>query len=374
MTNPQSAIRNPQRPLPAFSRRELLRRGGFGLGMLGLASLLADDGLLVSTAEAASETYANPMAPKAPHFPARAKHVIHFFANGGPSHVDTFDPKPSLAKYAGKPLPSENLRTERKTGAAFPSPFKFQKYGQSGIEVSELFPARGPQHRRHRRDPLDVRRRAQSRAVADADELRRVAAARAPASDRGSPIGLGTENQNLPGFIAMCPGGYRSRTPRTGNRRFCPACIRARTSTPSTTELEKLIENMRNGVLSRGQQRRQLDLVQELNRRHRQRRGEDAALDARIHSFELAYRMQIEASDAFDVQPASRSTSSTCTAPACKAGRLLIARRLIERGVRFVQLWHGARPALGQPRRHRGEPSPPGRASATRPSARCCWT
>src|SRR5262245_33975849 len=114
----------------SFTRRELLARSGMGFAALGLAGLLADSAGLVSDA-AAAEGYVNPMLPRAPHFPAKAKHVIHLFLNGGPSHVDTFDPKPALEKYAGKNLPSENLRTERKTGAAFPSPYKFQKYGQS---------------------------------------------------------------------------------------------------------------------------------------------------------------------------------------------------------------------------------------------------
>src|SRR6476620_4319034 len=120
---------------PLFSRREALARCGTGIGMLGLSTLLSDTGLL-----AAEQKGVNPLAPKAPPFQAKAKRVIHIFLNGGPSHVDTFDPKPLLAKYAGKPLPRANLRTERKTGAAFPSPFKFQRHGESGIEVSELFP------------------------------------------------------------------------------------------------------------------------------------------------------------------------------------------------------------------------------------------
>ena len=131
----------------SLTRRELLRRSGMGLGMLGLAGVLQQGGLLgANTASPAAgksgdETagYQNPLAERRPHFPGKAKRVIHLFMNGGPSHVDTFDPKPSLEKYAGKPLPTQNLATERKTGAAFPSPFKFQKYGQSGIEVSELF-------------------------------------------------------------------------------------------------------------------------------------------------------------------------------------------------------------------------------------------
>ena len=121
----------------ALTRRNFLQRCGMGMGALGLAGLLGNLGLLNS---AQAEDSINPLSPKSPQFPGKAKRVIHIFANGGPSHVDTFDPKPALDKYAGKLLPMENLATERKTGAAFPSPFKFQKYGRSGIEVSELFP------------------------------------------------------------------------------------------------------------------------------------------------------------------------------------------------------------------------------------------
>src|SRR4249920_1243721 len=109
-----------------ISRRDLLLRSGIGFGALALTDLLSADS-------------PNPLAPKKPHFPGKAKHVVHLFMNGGPSQVDTFDPKPLLDKYHGKPLPSTNLRTERKTGHAMRSPFKFQKCGASGIEVSELF-------------------------------------------------------------------------------------------------------------------------------------------------------------------------------------------------------------------------------------------
>src|SRR5262245_15871085 len=124
----------------SLTRRELLRRSGTGLGMLALAGVMADGGLLRAAAPTAGEEgYKNPLAERQPHFPVKAKRMIHLFMNGGPSHVDTFDPKPSLDKYNGQPLPTENLRTERKTGAAFASPFKFQQYGDSGIPVSELF-------------------------------------------------------------------------------------------------------------------------------------------------------------------------------------------------------------------------------------------
>src|SRR6516164_1257557 len=122
------------------TRRELLCRCGTGFASLGLAGVMASTGLLDASEPRAPHNAQNPLTPKRPHVPAKAKRVLHIFANGGPSHLDTFDPKPLLAKYAGKPLPRENLRTERRTGAAFPSPFKFQKYGESGIEVSELFP------------------------------------------------------------------------------------------------------------------------------------------------------------------------------------------------------------------------------------------
>lgn len=119
---------------PPLSRRDFLARSGMGMASLGLAGLLGSEGLL------GDERARNPLLPRAPHFPAKAQRVIHLFMNGGPSHVDTFDPKPALARYAGQPLPMPNLRTERRTGAAFPSPFRFHKHGQSGIEVSEIFP------------------------------------------------------------------------------------------------------------------------------------------------------------------------------------------------------------------------------------------
>ena len=166
----------PRRPAPHPPRAAHPLRHGHGRHRprpacsAGAGLLSREPATPAATGGAAS---LNPLAPKAPQFAGKAKRVIHLFMNGGPSQVDTFDPKPALAKYAGKPLPMPNLKTERKTGAAFPSPFKFQKYGQSGIEVSELFPHIAEQHRRHLRDPLDARRRAQPRAVAAADELRR---------------------------------------------------------------------------------------------------------------------------------------------------------------------------------------------------------
>jgi hypothetical protein len=325
-----------------LSRREMLRRSGMGLGMLGLAGLLDAPTSAAATATG-SGGLTSPMIARAPHFAAKAKHVIHIFANGGPSHVDTFDPKPSLAKHAGQMLPMENLRTERKTGAAFPSPFKFAKYGQSGLEVSELF-----SHVAEHVDDMAIIRSMHADVPNHEPSLMLMncGESRLPRPSFGSwtTYGLGTENQNLPGFIAMCPGGYPIKDAENWQSAFLPGAFQGTYINTQHTELEKLVENVRNTALSREDQRRQLDLVQELNRRHLVRRAGDEALESRIHSLELAYRMQMEAGDAFDVAREPRHILDAY-GEGVQARQLLIARRLIERGVRFVQCWHGA----GQP-------------------------
>jgi hypothetical protein len=300
---------------------------------MGLASLLGGQAL-------AGESYVSPLAPKAPHFPAKAKHVIHLFMNGGPSHVDTFDPKPMLTQYAGKNLPTPNLPTERKTGAAFASPFKFKKYGQSGIEVSEIYPHVGScidDIAVIRSMYADIPNHEPSLALMNCGE------ARVPRPSMGSWItyGLGTENQNLPGFIAMCPGGYPILETQNWQSAFLPGVFQGTYVDTQFTNVEQLIEYVRNNYVSQKSQRRQLDLLQQLNEQHRHKREQDAQLEARIQSFELAYRMQTEATDAFDIskEPAHiREMYGSGT----HARQILIARRLIERGVRFVQLWHGA--------------------------------
>jgi len=320
-----------------LNRRDLLQRTGQGLGMLGLAALLGEETLTGSARAAES-----PMQPKRPHFPGRARHVIHIFCNGGPSHVDTFDPKPLLARYAGKELP-KTLKTERKTGAALPSPFRFQKYGQSGIEVSELF-----QHTAQSIDDICVIRSM----CADVPNhepsllLMNCGDARLPRPSLGSWVtyGLGTENQNLPGFIAMCPNGYPITESANWRSAFLPGVYQGTYIDTKHTEIEKLIENIRNDKLSPAQQRDQLNLVQLLNRQHLEQRGDDPALESRIQSLELAYRMQADATDAFDINREPKHVREMY-GEGVHARQLLIARRLVERGVRFVQLWHGA----GQP-------------------------
>jgi hypothetical protein len=324
-----------------LTRRQLLARAGMGFASLGLASLLGSQEMLASTAPTA--TPSGPLTPKPPHFPAKAKRVIHLFMNGGPSHVDTFDPKPALARYAGQPLPMEYLRTERRTGAAFPSPFRFRKYGQSGIEVSELFPSIAScidDIAVIRSMYADVPNHEPSLMLMNCGEARLIR----PSMGSWVTYGLGSENQNLPGFIAMCPGGYPIQETQNWQSAFLPGVYQGTYIDTRNTTLERLIEHIRNPSVTRPQQRRQLDLLQRLNQRHLARRGQDAQMEARIQSFELAYRMQHDAEEAFDISREPQSIRNLY-GPGVQARQLLIARRLLEKGVRFIQVWHGA----GQP-------------------------
>jgi hypothetical protein len=315
------------------SRREFLKRSGFGLGAMALPTLLTDAGLAASS----------PMSPRGPHFPAKAKHVIHIFCNGGPSHVDTFDPKPKLTEYHGKELPTQNLKTERKTGAALGSPFKFKKYGQSGIEVSELFANVGECI-----DDIAVIRSMYAEVPNHEPSLMLMNCGEArqsrPSFGSWVTYGLGTENQNLPGFIAMCPGGLPITETANWRSSFLPGVFQGTYVDTKETDVEKLISDIRNKQLPLDRQRIQLDLLQSLNRQHLEERGVDPALEARIHSFELAYRMQTDAADAFDISREPKHIQDMY-GKGTHARQLLIARRLVERGVRFVQLWQGA----GQP-------------------------
>jgi hypothetical protein len=330
----------PMRDLPpSLSRRSLLQRSALGLGALGLGSLLTEQGAFA--ADGPVGTSGEAMAVKPPHFPAKAKRVIHFFLNGGPSQVDTFDPKPVLEKYAGKPAP-QNLTTERKTGAAFPSPFKFKKYGQSGIEVSELF-AKTAEHV----DDIAVIRSMYAQVPNHEPSLMLMncgdSVLTRPSVGSWVTYGLGSENQNLPGFIAMCPGGYPIKDAENWQSAFLPGTYQGTFIDPQHTDLDRLIENIRSPHATRATQRKQLDLLNALNAEHRQGRL-DARLDARIQSFEMAFRMQMEAADAFDLARESQATRDLYGS-GVHARQTLIARRLLERGVRYVQLWHGA----GQP-------------------------
>ena len=312
-----------------------------GMGAVSLAALFGETSLLLPSAQAAENI--NPLSPKASHFPARAKRVVHIFLNGGPSHVDTFDPKPMLEKYAGKPLPGEYIKTERKTGAAFPSPFKFKKCGQSGIEVSDLFPKIGELI-----DEFAVIRSMKAEVPNHEPSLMLMncgdSVQSRPSVGSWVTYGLGSENLNLPGFIVMCPGGYPVKENDNWQNGFLPGMYQGTYIDSQYTKIEKLIENIRNNYTSLKSQRGQLDLLQQINLEHQQTRQRDGRLEARIQSFELAYRMQMEAADAFDVTTEPQMIRDLY-GDGVHGRQTLIARRLLERGVRFIQLWHGA----GQP-------------------------
>jgi hypothetical protein len=281
------------------------------------------------------------MAASKPHFAPKAKRVIHFFLNGGPSHVDTFDPKPALAKYAGKPVPSHRI-TERKTGAAFPSPFKFRRYGQSGIEVSELFEKTAAHI-----DDIAVIRSMQAQVPNHEPSLMLMNCGDSiqarPSLGAWLTYGLGSGNENLPGFIAMCPGGMPIKSAENWQSAFLPGAFQGTYVDSQHRAVDRLIENIRSPHADTRVQVRQLELMRRINEAHRQQRS-DPRLEARIQSFELAFRMQIEAADAFDVSKEPQHMRDLY-GDGVHGRQTLIARRLLERGVRMVQLWHGA----GQP-------------------------
>jgi hypothetical protein len=328
----------------ALTRREMLAKMGNGMAGLGLLSVLGGDGLL-GTAQAAVRPNSdlNPLAPKAPHFAPKAKRVVFFFANGGMSHVDSFDPKPMLTKHHGQPLPYSNLPTERKTGACFRSPYEFKKHGQSGIEVSEIFP-----HIASNIDDVcvirsmhaDVPNHEPSLLLMNCGEARQVR----PAMGSWLTYGLGSENQNLPGFVVMCPNGYPIQETQNWQCAFLPGVFQGMYIDTAKKSLPELIEHINNDYTPLPEQRRQLDLLKKLNREHQERRHQDQQLEARIQSYEMAYRMQLEASDAFDIEKEPKHIREMYGS-GIHARQTLIARRLLERGVRFIQLYHGE----GQP-------------------------
>ena len=325
------------------TRREIITRSGMGMGILGLASLLGDQ---FSQAEGPS-TGSNPLQPKPPHFAPKAKRVVHFFLNGGPSHVDTFDPKPMLETYAGKPLPQSYL-TERKTGGALPSPFRFSRYGESGLEISELF-----QKTAEHADDIAVIRSMYAQVPNHEPSLMLMNCGDSiqsrPSFGSWLMYGLGSENENLPGFVAMCPGGYPIKDTANWQSGFLPGAFQGTFIDPQHREIDRLIENIRSHHATERVQRHQLDMLRELNARHALDR-DDPRLEARIQSFELAFRMQTEAADVLDLSKEPKEVLEAY-GDTVHGRQTLIARRMLEQGVRYVQLWHGA----GQPWDHHGD-------------------
>jgi hypothetical protein len=313
-----------------ITRRQFLQRAGMGFGALSLSALLAKD--FFQPSASAIESIAT-LTPKQPHFPSKAKHVVHIFAQGAPSQVDTWDPKPSLAKYDGKEIPVGG------GGVAMASPFKFSKKGRSGIEVSEVFPKLGELV-----DDLCVVRSCYTDIPAHevATTFMNTGSARLARPSVGSWVlyGLGTENQNMPGYVSLRPGGVPAGGASNWQSSFLPGVYQGVSINTKVTSVEQLIQNIHNRYTPLDEQRRQIDLVHQLNELHAQNLQKDAQLEARLQSYEMAFKMQTEATDAFDIQKEPASVRDAY-GRGTQGNQLLIARRLIERGVRFVQVWAG---------------------------------
>ena len=323
-----------------ISRRQILASMGGGFGLLGLAGVMSDGGL-VNNALAASEAI-SPLAPKAPHFAPRAKHVIFLFMNGGPSHVDTFDPKPALEQYAGQ-KPEELAKDYQRTvGKLFPSPFKFRKYGENGVDVSELFPNVAGVI-----DDICVIKSMHTNIPNHEPGLLIMNSGNSqptrPSLGSWLSYGLGTENQNLPGYVVLCPGKPVVGPQLWGNS-FLPGIYQGCHINNSNLNPQSVIQHAHNSYLPPAMQRRQLDLLQSLNREHFETRAADNQLDARIESLEMAFRLQFAAQEVFDLNRESKPTREAYGSGQFADG-CLVARRLVERGVRMVQLYYGG----GQP-------------------------
>jgi hypothetical protein len=319
----------------AFSRREILRKAGMGIGSLALLDLMSR--------EATAAT--NPLAPHALHHAPRARAVISLFMHGGPSQVDTFDPKPLLAKYAGQTLPESfgnlNLEfTKTSTAKVLASQRTFRKCGQSGVEISDIF-----EHLPKVADELAIVRSCYHTEFNHAPALYMAHSGTRlmgrPSLGAWAMYGLGSDSENLPGYVVMRDGPLKGG-PMTYGNGFLPAVYSA---TELRTSGAPILYLDRPDAMSAGDQRRILDFSQQLNRRYLASQDEDSNLSARIAAYELAYRMQAAAPEAVDLSKESDSVKSLygldsdITRPF--GTQCLNARRLVERGVRFVQLYHG---------------------------------
>jgi len=314
--------------------------------MLSFASLVGE-----SIARASVSPAQNPWMIQTPHFKPKAKHVIFLFMNGGLSQVDSFDPKPMLEKYDGKPLPGDTPQHERKTGGLMKSPFTFKKYGKSGIEVSEIFP-----HIGECIDDICVVRSVHTEIPNHEPALIMM---NTGANQPGRPsmgswftYGLGTDNKNLPGFVVLCPEVPTTVGPPLWNSGFLPPMFQGTFISDNTKEKEfdpqKLIPDIQNEKFGLPRQKKELDLIEQLDRLNMQQtKTRDPQLEATIQAMETAYRMQTEAPDVFDVRKESDAVQKLygegSTARGC-----LTAARLIERGVRMVQVYY----AKGDPWDH----------------------
>ena len=309
---------------PFLSRREALLRLGGGFGAMGLAGALEDSQLLGASTIPST------------HFAPRAKRVIFLFMNGGPSHVDTFDPKPALAKHEGK-VPEEQSARKKASSGYMPSPFQFTSHGESGMVMSELFPRMA----KHADDLCVIR-------SMHTDQPNHEPGLLIMHSGNPQPIrpslgswisyGLGSENRNLPSYITLS-AGQPVVGPQLWSNGFLPGEHQATAVDTNDLQVDKLVANLRHPHLSRRQQRKQLDLLGSLNRIHLEQRENEARLESQIRAMELAYSMQAEASEAFDVSREPESVRERY-GPTKFGQSCLLARRLSEAGVRFVQVYY----------------------------------
>ena len=335
-----------------ISRREALCRMGSGFGMMSLASMVGQSLARADVNPKANAPKVSPWMISDPHFNPRAKHVIFLFMNGGMSQIDTFDPKPALAKYDGQPMPGGDLKHERKTGGLMKSPFEFKKYGQSGIEVSDLFPQLATCV-----DDMCIVRSVHTEIPNHEPALIMMNSganvAGRPSMGSWVTYGLGTENHNLPGFVVLCPEVPTTVGPPLWNSSFLPATHQGTYISDSDKikeyDPEKLINNIKNARFELAQQRKELDLLDQLNhlQMEQDRATYDPQLESTIQSMETAYRMQTEAPEVFDTSKESEATQKLygegSTARGC-----LMAARLVEKGVRMVQTYY----AKGDPWDH----------------------
>jgi hypothetical protein len=326
----------PHKAGQPITRREALCRVGGGFAMMAFAGLVNDS--VVRAAGALDH-------------PARARRVIFLFMNGGLSQVDSFDPKPMLDKYHGQPLPGGSVATERKTGALMRSPFAFKKYGQCGMDVSELFPNVGAMA-----DDIcwirsvytDIPNHEPSMLMMNTGHIQ----VGRPSLGSWLTYGLGTDNKNLPGYVVLCPDVPTTVGPPLWNNAFLPA-VHQGTYISDKTEKQldgaivgkdfdpkKLISYIHNEKFTLTEQRRELDLLESLNRlQMNQEKVPDPQLDAAIQSMEVAYRMQTEAPEVFDIRKESKATLELY-GPGSTARGCLMAVRLVEKGVRMVQVYY----------------------------------
>src|SRR5712691_8667619 len=308
-----------------WSRREMLQRMCTGFGVVGLAGLLGPEVLAAASAE------------RRPHFAPRAKRVIFLFLNGGPSHVDTFDPKPALKEFAGQ-QPAGELYRKNKGSGFMPSPFEFHRCGQSGLEICETLP-----HIARVIDDCCVIRSMKTDVPNHEPALLQMHTGNIqpirPSMGSWLLYGLGTENQNLPGYVVLRPTPKIVVGPALWSNSFLPAEFQATSVITADMKVDKLIANIRNPAISESEQREQLDLLGALNSRHLARREGDAELEGQIKTMETAFRMQREALDTFDIsrepEHLRRAYGDTPFARSC-----LLARRLVEAGVRCVTVYY----------------------------------